>query len=259
SDVLVQIKKAGVYLLMDGEIKAEEALGGSVDESEKILAAIKVVDSVKNVSRHLRKRRMAGKPLPRNMPRPAALAKYKAFESLQGKQHDDEQYVRFSIVVDRRPPEDTDLPGLSFRVGDNQNTPVEDDKPFDNDAKPRSLTLGNIDKWTIKSEPVVVINEEGQRRPGAPGREDGRPLSGHPFHIHVNPFEIISLKNEKGDEQLHKLYNGPVWKDTLFVPERWTATLLTQYLTFTGEFVLHCHILDHEDAGMMQKVKIVSK
>lgn len=26
---------------------------------------------------------------------------------------------------------------------------------------------------------------------------------------------------------------------------------------YTGEFVLHCHILDHEDQGMMQKVKLI--
>ncbi len=33
--------------------------------------------------------------------------------------------------------------------------------------------------------------------------------------------------------------------------------LRTHYARYTGEFVLHCHILDHEDAGMMANVQIV--
>lgn len=31
----------------------------------------------------------------------------------------------------------------------------------------------------------------------------------------------------------------------------------TRYQRYIGEYVLHCHILDHEDRGMMQNVKIV--
>jgi L-ascorbate oxidase len=30
----------------------------------------------------------------------------------------------------------------------------------------------------------------------------------------------------------------------------------TRYQRYIGEFVLHCHILDHEDQGMMQNVRI---
>jgi len=30
----------------------------------------------------------------------------------------------------------------------------------------------------------------------------------------------------------------------------------TRYQRYIGEFVLHCHILDHEDQGMMQNVSI---
>ncbi|MBQ4797513.1 multicopper oxidase domain-containing protein, partial [Pectobacterium versatile] len=33
--------------------------------------------------------------------------------------------------------------------------------------------------------------------------------------------------------------------------------LRTRYQRYIGEFVLHCHILDHEDQGMMEHVEIV--
>jgi FtsP/CotA-like multicopper oxidase with cupredoxin domain len=70
----------------------------------------------------------------------------------------------------------------------------------------------------------------------------------HPFHIHVNPFQIVDK-------------NGfSYWKDTLLVSgsenkgESNALTVVTRYEDFDGEFVLHCHNLDHEDQGMMMKV-----
>ena len=48
-----------------------------------------------------------------------------------------------------------------------------------------------------------------------------------------------------------------MWKDTLWVKDGYTLTVRTRYQRYIGEFVLHCHILDHEDSGMMQNVAIV--
>jgi L-ascorbate oxidase len=58
-----------------------------------------------------------------------------------------------------------------------------------------------------------------------------------------------------------------VWKDTLWVksliprPDTYpkgvyTIVIRTRYERYIGEYVLHCHILDHEDQGMMQNVLI---
>jgi len=72
----------------------------------------------------------------------------------------------------------------------------------------------------------------------------------HPFHIHVNPFQVIDK-------------NGfSYWKDTLLVSgvdnkgENNALTVVSRYDDFDGEFVLHCHNLDHEDQGMMMNVRI---
>lgn len=50
-----------------------------------------------------------------------------------------------------------------------------------------------------------------------------------------------------------------IWKDTLFVHSDDPVRLRTRYEDFTGKFVLHCHILDHEDQGMMQEVEVVDR
>ena len=78
-------------------------------------------------------------------------------------------------------------------------------------------------------------------------------LGSHPFHIHVNHFQVLG-KMENG--RLRR-YENPVWKDTYMVNADDTTVIRTVYKTFTGKFVIHCHILDHEDQGMMQSVKIV--
>jgi hypothetical protein len=49
-----------------------------------------------------------------------------------------------------------------------------------------------------------------------------------------------------------------VVRDTLFVKPGYTLVMRTRYVDYSGEFVMHCHILDHEDHGMMQNVSIVS-
>jgi FtsP/CotA-like multicopper oxidase with cupredoxin domain len=76
----------------------------------------------------------------------------------------------------------------------------------------------------------------------------------HPFHIHVNPFEVIE-RDQSG--HIYKRY----WKDTILINATYNrkdspVELRSRYDDFTGKFVLHCHNLNHEDAGMMKSVQI---
>ena len=70
----------------------------------------------------------------------------------------------------------------------------------------------------------------------------------HPFHIHVNPFQVID-KDAAGNEIRY-------WKDTLAVANNPTRVRM-RFLDHPGRTVMHCHILDHEDQGMMQQIEIV--
>ena len=97
-------------------------------------------------------------------------------------------------------------------------------KPFDPAAPPLPLRLGAVNRWVVTSLDTLPID--------------------HSFHIHVNPFQV-----EKA--------NGlPIWKDTLVVHPQETVRLLTRYERYVGVFPIHCHVLFHEDHGMMQLLEI---
>jgi peroxiredoxin len=74
--------------------------------------------------------------------------------------------------------------------------------------------------------------------------------SSHPFHIHVNPFQIVSRTDSKGNTTVMN-----VWRDTLYINEWETYRIRSRFLDFAGLSVFHCHILDHEDQGMMMPLK----
>ena len=48
----------------------------------------------------------------------------------------------------------------------------------------------------------------------------------------------------------------PIWRDTVNVRGHGTVTVRSRFEDFTGLFVLHCHIFNHEDIGMMQVVEV---
>lgn len=48
-----------------------------------------------------------------------------------------------------------------------------------------------------------------------------------------------------------------VWRDTLAIENFVLIKARSRYQRYIGDFVLHCHILDHEDQGMMQNVRVV--
>jgi len=65
----------------------------------------------------------------------------------------------------------------------------------------------------------------------------------HPFHLHTNRFQVIS---RNGEAVGHR-----TWKDTVLVPRGESVRIRIPFRDFTGKTVYHCHILDHEDLGMM--------
>ena len=127
------------------------------------------------------------------------------------------------------------------------------------DSRTRELVLGSVDRWELTGQ-----------------------AGGHPFHIHVNPFQIVAILDPDGKDvsaadaiddfggQVDPQYRGlkGAWKDTIFLkslpaatpggpPRSYTIIAHSRYRRYIGRFVLHCHILDHEDQGMMQDVRIV--
>ena len=94
----------------------------------------------------------------------------------------------------------------------------------------------------------------------------------HPFHIHINPFQVIRIDTPTAVGQYATPYEPKdnfLWQDVIAIPAAHKSVQTAQqitpgrvvirqtYLDFTGTYVLHCHILAHEDRGMMQLVRVV--
>jgi FtsP/CotA-like multicopper oxidase with cupredoxin domain len=106
---------------------------------------------------------------------------------------------------------------------------------FDHD-RVRKVVLNTTDQWSLTTV-------------GDPAANKGIAPLAHVFHIHVNPFQMVR-KDPSGADEL-------VWKDTVLVPAAQPVNVYTRYTDYIGQFVLHCHILDHEDLGMMEVVEVV--
>jgi FtsP/CotA-like multicopper oxidase with cupredoxin domain len=77
-----------------------------------------------------------------------------------------------------------------------------------------------------------------------------RSMMDHPFHQHTNAAHIINITG--GDSNYAELYiTIPGWKDTINVLKMGSVLMLVPVMDFVGKTVFHCHIVEHEDIGMM--------
>lgn len=75
----------------------------------------------------------------------------------------------------------------------------------------------------------------------------------HPVHVHASPFQIQSRTGGRG--QLYEWEKG--WKDTVLLEDGETVEVLVRFEAHRGIYLMHCHKLEHEDAGMMMNFEIV--
>ncbi len=79
----------------------------------------------------------------------------------------------------------------------------------------------------------------------------------HPFHMHQNPFWVTRIDVPASDGSLHNILEEPRWMDVVPVPRhRGRVVFRSRFPDFVGTYVNHCHILLHEDNGMMQPVEV---
>ncbi|MBM3664389.1 MAG: multicopper oxidase family protein [Actinobacteria bacterium] len=108
-------------------------------------------------------------------------------------------------------------------------------KPFPG-AVPMSATpvTGTVEEWTF-------INTSGEQ---------------HPIHIHVNDMQLMSVNGRRQPDDS--------WIDTIPVPATSKGVpghvvVRMSFRTYTGPYVFHCHILAHEDNGMMANINVTSR
>ncbi|MEY4226032.1 MAG: hypothetical protein RL190_789 [Actinomycetota bacterium] len=70
----------------------------------------------------------------------------------------------------------------------------------------------------------------------------------HNFHIHVNDFQVVARNGEPVRGQ-------PQWFDSIAIRPGHSVTVRLPFDDFDGTWVFHCHVLVHEDHGMMALVQ----
>jgi len=70
----------------------------------------------------------------------------------------------------------------------------------------------------------------------------------HPFHLHGFQFQVLD-RNGVPEPYLS-------WKDMLNIPKHSSARIIVRYDDYPGKWMFHCHILDHEDHGMMGVLEV---
>ena len=110
---------------------------------------------------------------------------------------------------------------MSMGSGGNMMGFTIDGKEFDPARIDTIVRGGTIEEWTLTNT---------------------SPMD-HPVHLHVWPMQIV--------ERAGAAVNSVLWQDVVNVPAMSSIRVRIAFDDFTGKTVYHCHILDHEDGGMM--------
>jgi suppressor of ftsI len=101
-------------------------------------------------------------------------------------------------------------------------------KVFDPNRVDARVKIGTVEEWVLKN----ISTED------------------HPFHIHTNDFQVIEIDGKPVP------FHG--YQDIVRIPRHGSVTIRLKARTFPGKAVFHCHILFHEDHGMMGVVQWVA-
>src|SRR6202167_2509092 len=92
----------------------------------------------------------------------------------------------------------------------------------------------------------------------------------HPIHLHLVRFQILDRQPYEPwlfqtKRQLHFLgppeppdANEAGWKDTVRAHSKMVTRIIVPFEGFTGRYVWHCHILEHEDNEMMRPYEVIA-
>lgn len=258
SDLLVAITEPGSYCVVDMALSKNSGIPGTLDTA-RLLFTVTVDPSTsqsggpdpKALIRNLllsAANTVSGldggvkRTIVQDLMNDLRLASFAPHRTLTNRPVDNRYFTAFSFgALD---PE-TKKPGPGM-VTTKDTPPTVVTRYSDAESAVLKLVLDDVDEWQLQT----VSASDGS----------------HPFHIHVNPFEIVSVKKKSNPDvdltaDPSSQYYGMkgVWRDTVFVENDALVTFRTTYRRYIGDFVTHCHILYHEDGGMMQRVRIVDR
>jgi FtsP/CotA-like multicopper oxidase with cupredoxin domain len=107
--------------------------------------------------------------------------------------------------------------GMSFTINGRE---------FDGGRVDTTVQGGSVEEWTLTNATQMD----------------------HPLHLHVWPMQVV--------ERDGRTVESVLWQDVVNVPARGIVRVRIAFTGFTGKTVYHCHILDHEDGGMMGVIDV---
>jgi blue copper oxidase len=116
-------------------------------------------------------------------------------------------------------------------------------------ARDEHVQLGDIELWEFYNQGSTGM-----------GMGMGMMSQPHPMHVHGLQFKIVERHLDAGEESAYQsLKDGFVdegWHDTVLVMPGERVRILMQFKDFSGLYLYHCHILEHEDMGMMRNYQV---
>jgi len=142
---------------------------------------------------------------------------------------------RVLFFSEKNPPGARGHKGTSFFI----TVDGQEEQVFNPDAPPAiTTTRGAVEEWTIQNRTAEV----------------------HEFHMHQIHFLVESINGveiPKKLQQLYDVFQVPYWDG------KGDPTNIKVKMDFrgpaVGDFVYHCHILDHEDLGMMAIIRVLPR
>lgn len=148
-----------------------------------------------------------------------------------------------------------------------------------NDPERPRMLVDTAEEWALYNDSITLWGRTDAKPPGQYNghyvahpiaRADGqRRFAGssafqivtkgvdHPFHMHQNPFWVMRIEVPDENGELQNILDAPRWQDVIWIPRNAGRVVFrSRFPDFVGVYVNHCHLLLHEDNGMMQAVEV---
>ncbi len=127
-----------------------------------------------------------------------------------------------------------------IRIPEEEATNLATPRPFELQANPFTINGNRMD--------INVINERIRLGDTEIWEITNPNMQAHPFHVHGDSFQILTRNGVPAAE------NELGWKDVVLVRPFETVRIIKRFHDFAdpdNPYMFHCHILEHEDVGMM--------
>jgi FtsP/CotA-like multicopper oxidase with cupredoxin domain len=170
----------------------------------------------------------------------------------------------------------------SDEIIEEESVPKSRGRKFDpTDAQRPMMLSGTAEEWSLHNDSISLwantaadaqpvgqfqghygalplSRSEGQARFNGPkGWRLVAKAVDHPFHIHQNPCWVMRIEVPDENGTMINILDKPRWQDVMWIPRNTGRVVFrSRFPDYVGAYVEHCHILLHEDNGMMQVIEV---